>query len=73
MLLEATGSPAVARYFLPLLAIQGIMVVVGRIEHPVSLVWDAILPKVVRLVTSRYFTLAHFKRAMVWSTPAGCI
>jgi hypothetical protein len=60
-------------YFLPFLAIQGIIVVERRIEHLVSLALDAMRPKVVRLVPSRYFTLANFKQAMAWLAPTRCI
>jgi len=61
VLFEATGSPAVARYFLPLLAALGVIVVVGRVEQPVPLDLDAMLLKEARLVTSRYFSLADFR------------
>jgi (R,R)-butanediol dehydrogenase/meso-butanediol dehydrogenase/diacetyl reductase len=64
VLFEATGSPAVADYFLPMLAPLGVIVVVGRVEDPVPLDLDQMLLKEARLVTSRYFTVADFRRGL---------
>lgn len=64
VLFEATGSPAVGEYFMPLLAALGVIVVVGRIERPVLLNLETMLFKEARLVTSRYFSLADFQRAV---------
>jgi len=64
VLFEATGSPAVGEYFMPLLADLGVIVVVGRIERPVLLNLETMLFKEARLVASRYFSLADFQRAV---------
>ena len=61
---EATGSATVGRYFLPLLAKLGAIVVVGRIKEPVPLSLDAMLLKEARLLTSRYFSLDDFRHAV---------
>ncbi|MGQ9494016.1 MAG: zinc-dependent alcohol dehydrogenase [Anaerolineae bacterium] len=64
VLFEATGSPAVARYFTPMLAARGTIVVVGHMEQPVSLDLEALLLKEGRLLTSRYFTIGDFEQAV---------
>jgi len=63
LLFEATGSPAIGEYFAPMVAALGVIVVVGRMEQPVSLDLEAMLLKEARLVTSRYFSLSDFRRA----------
>ena len=64
ILFEASGSPHTAGYFLPMLASQGTIVVVGRVHKPVALDLDALLMKEAQLVTSRYFSLADFAQAV---------
>lgn len=64
VLFEATGSPGVAHFLVPMLATQGIIVVVGRMEEPVALDLDSMLLKEAQIRTSRYFTLADFQNAV---------
>lgn len=61
---EASGSPDVGPYLLPMLAKLGVIVVVGRIEEPVPLSLDALILKEARLLTSRYFSLSDFRQAV---------
>ncbi len=64
ILFEATGAPAVANLFAPLLAPLGTIVLVGRMEGSVPIEVDALLYKEARLVTSRYFSQADFTAAL---------
>jgi 2-desacetyl-2-hydroxyethyl bacteriochlorophyllide A dehydrogenase len=64
VIFEATGSPGVAGFLVPMLAAQGIIVVVGRMEEPVPLDLDGMLLKEAQIRTSRYFTLADFRDAV---------
>ena len=57
LLFEATGSPAVGPYLVPLLAPLGTIVVVGRIEEPVPVNFDMMLMKKASIKGSRYFSL----------------
>jgi (R,R)-butanediol dehydrogenase/meso-butanediol dehydrogenase/diacetyl reductase len=61
---EATGSYAAAIEMFPMLAKLGRMVIVGLIKEPVPIGLDQLLMKEGQLVTSRYFSLADFRRAV---------
>ena len=61
---EATGSPAVASHFAGMVTPGGAVVVAGRMHEPARLDLDALLLKEARLLTSRYFTLADFRKAL---------
>ncbi len=64
VIFEATGSPGVAHFLVPMLATRGVIVVVGRMEGPVPLDLDGMLLKEAQIRTSRYFTLADFQNAV---------
>lgn len=64
VLFEATGSPHAFMTWLPTLAPAGRAVIVGKLDQLVAMDWVSLLRKEAEIITSRYFTLADFTRAL---------
>lgn len=61
---EATGSAQAFSKWLPTLAPRGKVVIVSKLDSPVTIDWLNLLRKEGQIITSRFFTLADFESSI---------